>query len=155
VVAHNYATASENRIHGDEVARRYGFAGGLVPGVASYAYLTGPALQLLGESWLGAGEISVKLVHPVYDGDAVEATARAAERAGSCELELRDSSGRVCATGSAARAAGEAPPENDPLPFLTPPALEARPAASLEELRPGRLLATLDVDAALRREGRD
>ena len=33
-IAYNHATESENKIHSDEVARRYGFRGGLVPGYA-------------------------------------------------------------------------------------------------------------------------
>ena len=36
ITAHNPATGSENRIHADDVARRYGFRGGLVPGVTVY-----------------------------------------------------------------------------------------------------------------------
>jgi acyl dehydratase len=154
VVAHNYATSSENRIHGDEVARRYGFSGGLVPGVATYAYLTRPVLDLLGDGWLGAGEITVKLVHPVYDGDTVEATARrSGTQPAALELELRDSSGRVCAMGLAAATGPDGAAAVEPLPFCAPPPLEARPLASLEELRPGRPLVTLDLFDALRREG--
>ena len=34
MTARNPATGSENRIHADDVARRHGFRGGLVPGVA-------------------------------------------------------------------------------------------------------------------------
>ena len=39
VVAYNTAHASENKIHDNTVARRFGFAGGLVPGVDVYAYM--------------------------------------------------------------------------------------------------------------------
>jgi hypothetical protein len=35
VVARNSATESENRIHADGVARKYGFKGSLVPGVTT------------------------------------------------------------------------------------------------------------------------
>ena len=42
VLAHNWATESENKIHDDAVASRYGFRGGLVPGVAVWAYMTHP-----------------------------------------------------------------------------------------------------------------
>ena len=44
VRAFNTAVASENKIHDDTVARRYGFSGGLVPGVEVYAYMTHPCL---------------------------------------------------------------------------------------------------------------
>ena len=39
VRAFNTATASENKIHDDAVARRFGFHGALVPGVEVYAYM--------------------------------------------------------------------------------------------------------------------
>src|SRR3954453_96570 len=39
VTAFNTDTASSNRIHDDATARRFGFRGGLVPGVDVYAYL--------------------------------------------------------------------------------------------------------------------
>ena len=39
VQAYNTAVASENKIHDDTVARRFGFAGGLVPGIEVYAYM--------------------------------------------------------------------------------------------------------------------
>ncbi|HUP22695.1 MAG TPA: MaoC family dehydratase [Thermoanaerobaculia bacterium] len=157
LTAHNYATTSENRIHGDEVARRYGFAGGLVPGVASYAYLCRPALELLGDAWLASGEISVKLVHPVYDGDTVEALARRQpEPQRELLLELRDSAGDVCATGTAALSAmREAGPTNGELPRMPTPPLDTRSDASLDELRPGCQLASVDVLDALRREGEE
>jgi hypothetical protein len=35
VSAYNTAAASDNKIHNDSVARRFGFRGGLVPGVGS------------------------------------------------------------------------------------------------------------------------
>jgi hypothetical protein len=52
VIARNYSEASENKIHDDDVARRYGFRGALVPGVEVYGYLTHPLVERLGESWL-------------------------------------------------------------------------------------------------------
>ncbi|MEM7001668.1 MAG: hypothetical protein AAF529_12845 [Pseudomonadota bacterium] len=44
VVARNFSAANENRIHSDEIARKFGFRGALVPGVAiwrngNYLYL--------------------------------------------------------------------------------------------------------------------
>ena len=46
VQARNLSHASENRIHDDGVARRFGFEGALVPGVEVYAYMAHvPVLQ--------------------------------------------------------------------------------------------------------------
>src|SRR5439155_1608329 len=55
VQAYNPATASENKIHDDEVARTYGFQGGLVPGVTVYAYMTHPVAETFGRPWLEHG----------------------------------------------------------------------------------------------------
>ena len=68
-VAWNPATASENRIHSDEVARQYGFRGGLVPGVTVYALLVEPAVRAWGLDWLTHGSATVTLRKPLYEGE--------------------------------------------------------------------------------------
>src|SRR5438874_13747119 len=75
VVAHNTSTSSDNKIHDDEVARKYGFSGGLVPGVTVYAYMAGALVSSLGERWLAAGEATVTFISPLYEGE--QATCRA------------------------------------------------------------------------------
>jgi len=52
LVAFNTALDSENKIHDDDVARRFGFSGGLVPGVDVYAYLTWGPVSTWGRSCL-------------------------------------------------------------------------------------------------------
>src|SRR5262245_11574943 len=52
VKAHNTSSTSENAIHSDETARRYGFSAALVPGVTLYAYVTRPIVETLGAAWL-------------------------------------------------------------------------------------------------------
>lgn len=69
VVARNFSEASENRIHSDDVARKYGFAGALVPGVAVYGYLTHPLVERFGEQWLGHSAGTVRFLKPAYEGD--------------------------------------------------------------------------------------
>jgi hypothetical protein len=96
VVAHNTATASTNKIHDDEVARRFGFEGGLVPGVDVYAYLTHPPAAAWGLDWLERGTIRARFRVPVYDGRRVEVVP-----VDDSDLELRDD-GAVCATASVA-----------------------------------------------------
>ncbi len=68
-VAWNPASASENRIHADDVARQYGFRGGLVPGVTVYAFLVEPALRVWGLDWLSRGSATVTLRKPLYEGE--------------------------------------------------------------------------------------
>ncbi len=65
----NHAHASENRIHADDIAQRYGFRGGLVPGVAVFGYMTYPITQRLGTEWLGHSQIDVRFLKPAYDGE--------------------------------------------------------------------------------------
>ena len=45
-IAFNTAPDSENKIHGDELAKEYGFEGGLVPGVTISSYLINPVIEL-------------------------------------------------------------------------------------------------------------
>lgn len=106
VEAFNTAKESENKIHDDAVARRFGFTGGLVPGVEVYAYMTHLPAARWGRSWLERGAAECRLLKPVYDGDSV--TVRAEETAQGLDLTL-EARGEVCATGSAALPSGAVP----------------------------------------------
>ena len=52
VNAYNSARDSENKIHDDSVASRFGFRGGLVPGVDVYGYMTHLPVARWGRDWL-------------------------------------------------------------------------------------------------------
>ncbi len=71
VVARNFSAAHENRIHSDEVARKYGFEGALVPGVAVWGHLTHPLVGRFGESWLSHSVNHTRFFKPAYDGDRI------------------------------------------------------------------------------------
>jgi acyl-coenzyme A thioesterase PaaI-like protein len=101
ITARNYAIESENRIHSHEVAARYGFAGGLVPGIAIYAYLVESINEVFDTSWNEHGFLSAKFIRPVYDNDDVE--VKAFETPQGLNLELYDSNGTLCAVGNANR----------------------------------------------------
>jgi len=107
VDAFNTAKVSENKIHDDEVAKKFGFGGGLVPGVDVYAYMTHLPVERWGRGWLEHGTAECRLMKPVYDGDRVTVTAT--ETAGSLDIKL-ESRGILCATGSAALPEAAAPP---------------------------------------------
>lgn len=96
-VAYNPVPESENRIHSDEMAKAYGFRGGLVPGVVVSAYLLHPAAEAWGEAWLERGRAEVVVHSPVYDGDEfrVDVQDPTDER---YEAVLIDPSGTRCAT---------------------------------------------------------
>ncbi len=103
VRAHNAATASENKIHDDAVARTYGYKGGLVPGVTVYAYLTHPVMAALGRPWLEGGTMAARFVRPCYDGDdvVIDATAHDVDGERRLELTARRAADEVVATATA------------------------------------------------------
>jgi acyl dehydratase len=137
VTAHNTDTASSNRIHDDETARRFGFRGGLVPGVDTYAYLAHPPAAAWGRAWVERGTMRARFHQPVYDGDTVTVVPTSATG-----LEVRDPSGGRCATAEAGLPDAEAPAP-DPAAWPEAPlvAREERPPASPATLAEGTLLA--------------
>jgi len=63
----NTAPNSENQIHGDDMAKEFGFKGGLVPGVTVSAYLLHPVIEKWGLDWLEKGWAKCKITLPLYD----------------------------------------------------------------------------------------
>jgi hypothetical protein len=127
VEAYNTSKVSENKIHDDATARRFGFRGGLVPGVDVYAYMTHQPVARWGRAWLERGTAECRFAKPVYDGDI--ATVAATEDATGMEIRV-ESRGVLCATGRAALPADPPPPALDkfrPVPerVSRPPANEA------------------------------
>jgi hypothetical protein len=101
--AHNAATASENKIHDDTVARRHGFAGGLVPGITVFGYLTTPVVDTWGAAWLERGCMTARFRQPIYEGDDVSivGTTGSDGDAITADLEAHNESGDVCAVAVA------------------------------------------------------
>jgi len=98
VQAYNTSKQSENKIHDDTVARRFGFSGGLVPGVDVMAYMMHLPVEKWGRAFLERGLIEARFVKPVYDGETAEVTA--SDNNGALSIEVH-SRGQLCATGSA------------------------------------------------------
>ena len=98
VQAYNTSKQSENKIHDDAVARRYGFSGGLVPGVDVMAYMMHLPVAKWGRAFLERGLVEARFVKPVYDGEIAEATADESNDMLSIQVHSR---GQLCATGSA------------------------------------------------------
>jgi acyl dehydratase len=142
VRARNTATTSSNKIHDDTVARRYGFAGGLVPGVDVYAYMTRAPADAWGLDWLERGSMRARFLTPVYAGEEVVIVAEQIPAASGqrMSLELRGPEGIVRATGEAQL------PENPP-PLRTPAADWAQ--AEQSDDPPEASPATLSAGTAL------
>jgi acyl dehydratase len=98
VSAYNTAKQSENKMHDDTVARRFGFSGGLVPGVDVMAYMMHLPVAKWGRAFLERGLIEARFVKPVYDGEIAEVTGEEKDGVLSIAVESR---GQLCATGSA------------------------------------------------------
>ena len=141
VKARNTSVQSENKMHDDTVARRYGFRGGLVPGVTVYGYVTHPVVAAYGRAWLEQGGATVRFVKPLFEGE--EGVVTGAETDDGAALRLRNPAGEECAVGSVTRRAAGPAPDAAAYPVAAPPA--ERPEGSRAELAPGRVLATTEV----------
>jgi acyl dehydratase len=98
VAAYNTAKSSENKIHDDATAKRFGFKGGLVGGVHVYAYMSHMPVERWGQAWLQRGTGEARFGKPVYEGDIAEITAL--DDADGMSLQV-NSGGELCATGRA------------------------------------------------------
>src|SRR5450755_637039 len=135
VRAFNTAAASENKIHDDTIARRFGFAGGLVPGVEVYAYMTHLAIERWGSTWLDRGNAECRFLSPVYDGKIVDVTAAAEGDALAIRVE---SEGATCANGTVSLGAARSAPKFERSRMPLPPA--TRPPADERSLAEGASL---------------
>jgi acyl dehydratase len=152
VEAFNFASASQNRIHDDTIAGRYGFRGGLVPGVAVYSYAARAVLMALGERWLERGTLELRFVHPVYDGERVVARAVGDGKDRGAEVKVENTAATLCAQGLATLGDARAR-------VVEPPAIEAAPLpvdllpASCADLTPGLVMGAVDEDYGEERRG--
>ncbi len=143
VKAYNNGADSNNLIHDDEHARRYGFRAGLVPGTSVFAYMSRSLVEFLGRDWLERGFAEVRFVHPVYDGEEVRVGGCLASvtRDGTLCVDCQglNNQGVTCAAGTARLPAQTPGPE---------PTLDEFPAGrgklkrqiSLESLKVGEIL---------------
>jgi acyl dehydratase len=141
VKARNTSATSENKIHDDATARRYGFRGGLVPGVTVYAYLTEPLVAGLGRAWLERGTASVRFARPVFEGEELVVTGAVTARDGrgaTATVTGATAETPEAATLTATLPAGSPTPVNVAL-YRTAPLPGSRPEVTRE------LLAGLDV----------
>ncbi|MCL2427797.1 MAG: hotdog fold thioesterase [Alphaproteobacteria bacterium] len=140
VEAFNTAEESENKIHDNDVARQFGFSGGLVPGVDVYAYMTHLPVQRWGRAWLEHGAATCRFNKPVYDGDVAVVAAQETEDGLTIEVTSRD---EICAIGTARLPKSGTPPSLAEFAVVAVP--ETRPAANETSLAQGLWLNTRPV----------
>lgn len=157
--AFNPVPGSENRIHADDVARAYGFRGGLVPGVVVSACLLHPAAVAWGRAFCERGRAHAVVRSPVYDGERfrVEVGDAGDDRYEARLVDVRD---QACATARAElpEQAGEPPRRRGDRPVARDAARPAATRAEMEHLREaglGALRARWDERAEMARYLRD
>ena len=136
VTARNTSPSGENKIHDDDIAQKYGFRGGLVPGVTVYAYMTHPLVEAFGAGWLERGTVTVRFVKPILEGEDVtvrgEVTERTAQRITATVSATTAATGE-CSTATVTVPAGSPTPIN-PAMYRDAPLPDERPAATREHL---------------------
>jgi acyl dehydratase len=137
VQAYNTAKLSENKMHDDTVAQRFGFSGGLVPGVDVMAYMLHLPVRRWGRAFLEHGLIEARFVKPVYDGEIANVTAEEAD--GVLTIEV-DSRGQPCATGTASLPASA--PSLSIADFSEIAAVTERRPVNAASYQPGKWLGT-------------
>jgi hypothetical protein len=142
VEAFNTAKVSENKIHDDAVAKKFGFGGGLVPGVDVWAYMSHMPVERWGRAWLEHGTAECRFSKPVYDGDNV--TVSATEDAGSLDIKL-ECRGVLCANGTASLPPAVTPPSL--AEFEQVPERASRPPADEASLAVGAWLSMIPLAA--------
>ena len=95
--AYNQVPDSENEIHGDAIARQFGFKGALVPGATVAAYLVHPVVEELGYEFLCHGSFSSKFLAPVYD-DVDFKVETMSKTENQYSAEISQSGGQFCAS---------------------------------------------------------
>ena len=153
VRARNTATASENRIHDDATAARYGFRSGLVPGITVYGYMTVPVVAFFGRAWLERGAMQIKFIQPVYEGDEVivrtviETTAADAPStsapSSTLSITAERGDGMLCAAATATLNDRQIAPRLADYPSAPLPAADDCPIATSESFIEGGVLGTL------------
>ena len=138
VRAYNTAKLSENKMHDDTVAKRFGFNGGLVPGVDVMAYMIHLPVAKWGRAFLERGLIEARFVKPVYDGEITDVTATESDGVLSIEVESR---GELCATGSATLPASA--PSFSLADYSETAAVADRKPVSVTSYEPGKWLGTI------------
>ena len=133
----NTAPDSENRMHSGDVAARYGFRGGLVPGIDVFGFLCEAFEADQGRAWRTQGWGELRLIRPFYDGETV--IVRGEPSMGDWALSAEGEDGGVRATLRVGLRNTAAVALSLPAGLL--PA--ARPAACEELLAPGTVLGSI------------
>ncbi|MFK7914221.1 MAG: hypothetical protein AB8B93_09925 [Pseudomonadales bacterium] len=133
VTARNFSAASDNKIHSDEIAKKYGFTGALVPGVAVFGHLVHPLVEQHGQAWLNRSVSALRLFKPAYHGDSLTIehdtlSAATAPSAVSWQTDPLTTVSTAYGRGELLATLHSQLPETSPTPFATPEQIGIKPA---------------------------
>lgn len=138
ISAFNTAVHSPNKMHDDDTASKFGFTGGLVPGVEVYAYMAHWPCTLWGEDFLNGGRMQGRFLKPVYDGEDTDVTA--IETATGLDLQVNTAGANPAAVGMASPSDDRVLPE---IPFAPRKQYDDMERASFESLPVGKVLGSV------------
>jgi hypothetical protein len=143
VHTHNVSIQSENKIHSDAEAKKYGFAGGLVPGTAIYAHMTYPVVFHYGLDWLAHNVGHLILYKPAYEGEHLTVRPEAPHM-GEHTATIHIYNDATTELARLETGIAQALPDPDPLSLIppAPPAAERTPI-SWDAVVPGQALRAL------------
>ncbi len=139
IQAFNTAQHSPNKIHDDDTAAKFGFTGGLVPGVEVFAYMAYWPVNLWGTDFLNGGRMQGRFYKPVYDGEDATITANQVNDR-ELSLALNTQGAAPAASGLASLGNPHEVPQIDVAPRV--PIME-RLDASPSSLPVGKVLGTM------------
>jgi len=139
ISAINDALTSENRIHSDDIARKYGFTGALVSGVSIFGYLTHPLAATLGENWFRNTAAEVKFLKPAYEGDLLDIRLKALKEGQRDHIQVSVSNPAGTLLAQLESQTGSDLPAVDSLADIAAEGTEStRPEISWDLIEPGR-----------------
>jgi hypothetical protein len=143
------AEPHENKIHEADLARQYGFKGGLVPGVTVYAWMTHPVVEALGVAWLERGTFESRFAKPIYYAEPAVIRAKvAAKTADSVTIEVAayNSVGEACGTATMTLGTGAKPSPPLASEYAVAPVPVERPRVTRAHLESLKVLGTPELE---------
>lgn len=139
----------ENKIHEDDLARQYGFKGGLVPGVTVYAWMTHPVVEALGAEWLERGAFETRFAKPIYYEEPAVIRAKVAARhvdSVTIDVAAYNSVGEVCGTAAMTLSRGQLPSPPAVGGYAVAPVPVERPRVTRAYLESLKVLGTPELE---------
>tara|TARA_B100001971_G_C18230590_1_gene563634 strand:+ start:378 stop:1172 length:795 start_codon:yes stop_codon:yes gene_type:complete len=118
ITTYNDAEESENRIHNDEMATRFGFRSALVSGVVVFGHAVYLPLKTQGLDWLTDNKAEVRFLKPAYDDETLDITLE--DQGSRTDTKCFNPEGVLLTTMNSEKGASEADPRHELFPADKP-----------------------------------